>query len=106
MKNVIRRNLAKVKSAVAKAAVPGAVASTGLAISTSASAQGLSKATGVLTALQTELTTIIPICAIILLLISAIGYAGGFLQKDTFVRWAVGIVIGGSAAQIVAMLFT
>ncbi|WP_375685093.1 TrbC/VirB2 family protein, partial [Bartonella sp. AP172QHHD] len=35
----------------------------------------------------------------------AIGYAGRYIGKDTFVRWAIGVVIAGSAAQLVSLLF-
>jgi len=70
------------------------------------SAQGLEKARSILETVQQELTTIIPIAAAVILLCLAIGYAGRFLEKDTFVRWAIGVIIGGSAVQITAMLFT
>ena len=69
-------------------------------------AQGLEKARGILETVQQELTTIIPIAAAVILLCLAIGYAGRFLEKDTFVRWAIGVIIAGSAVQITAMLFT
>ncbi|WP_273720591.1 MULTISPECIES: VirB2 family type IV secretion system major pilin TrwL [unclassified Bartonella] len=48
---------------------------------------------------------IIPIAAAVILLCLAIGYAGRYIEKDTFVRWAIGVVIAGSATQLVAMLF-
>lgn len=75
------------------------------AIANPASAQ-LAKAKGVLETFQSELTTIIPIAAAVILLCLAIGYAGKFIEKDTFVRWGIGVVIGGSAVQITTMLFT
>ncbi|WP_273756607.1 VirB2 family type IV secretion system major pilin TrwL [Bartonella sp. MM73XJBT] len=48
---------------------------------------------------------IIPVAAAVILLCLAIGYAGRYIEKDTFVRWAVGVVIAGSAAELVTMLF-
>lgn len=72
----------------------------------SAHAGGLEKAKTVLETLKTELTTIIPIAATVLLLCLAVGYAGRFVEKDTFVRWAIGIIIGGSAAQITTMFWS
>ncbi|WP_254475092.1 VirB2 family type IV secretion system major pilin TrwL [Bartonella sp. B1098] len=64
------------------------------------------KAKDALTALQTDLTTyIIPAAAAVILLCLAIGYAGRYIEKDTFVRWAIGVVIAGSATQLVGMLF-
>ncbi|WP_406604064.1 VirB2 family type IV secretion system major pilin TrwL [Bartonella gliris] len=65
----------------------------------------LGKAQGVLTKFKTELGTIIPIAAAIILLGLAIGYAGRYIEKDTFIRWAIGVVIAGSAAEIADMLF-
>ncbi|WP_375659918.1 MULTISPECIES: VirB2 family type IV secretion system major pilin TrwL [unclassified Bartonella] len=60
-----------------------------------------------LTALQKDLTTnIIPIAAAVILLCLAIGYAGRYIGKDTFVRWAIGVVIAGSATQLAKLLFT
>ncbi|WP_375677400.1 VirB2 family type IV secretion system major pilin TrwL [Bartonella sp. AS69XJJH] len=64
------------------------------------------KATDALKALKTDLTThIIPIAAAVILLCLAIGYAGRYIGKDTFVRWAIGVVIAGSSTQLVSMLF-
>lgn len=71
-----------------------------------ASAQGLEKARGILETLQQELTTIVPIAAAVILLILGVSYAARFIEKDTFVRWAIGVIIAGSAVQITAMLFT
>ncbi|EJF84440.1 VirB2 family type IV secretion system major pilin TrwL [Candidatus Bartonella washoeensis] len=56
--------------------------------------------------LEKELKVIIPIAAAVILLCLAIGYAGRYISKDTFVKWAIGVVIAGSATQITAMLFT
>ena len=57
---------------------------------------GLSKAKGILETFRDELLTIIPIVAIIALVALGIGYATKFVEKDTFVRWAIGIIIAGS----------
>ncbi|WP_317993941.1 VirB2 family type IV secretion system major pilin TrwL [Bartonella gliris] len=69
-------------------------------------AQTLNNAKGVLQKFQTELKGIIPIAAAIILLGLAIGYAGRYIEKDTFVRWAIGVVIAGSALEIANILFT
>ncbi|WP_375643233.1 MULTISPECIES: VirB2 family type IV secretion system major pilin TrwL [unclassified Bartonella] len=66
----------------------------------------LQPANKALTALQTDLKTIIPIAAAVILLCLAIGYAGRYIGKDTFVRWAIGVVIAGSAAELTGLLFT
>ncbi|WP_375682920.1 MULTISPECIES: VirB2 family type IV secretion system major pilin TrwL [unclassified Bartonella] len=70
-----------------------------------ASAKVLTNASNALTDLQTDLKVIIPIAAAVILLCLAIGYAGRYIGKDTFVRWAIGVVIAGSAAQLVSLLF-
>ncbi|WP_375668076.1 MULTISPECIES: VirB2 family type IV secretion system major pilin TrwL [unclassified Bartonella] len=65
----------------------------------------LKNASQALTDLQKDLKAIIPIAAAVILLCLAIGYAGRYIGKDTFVRWAIGVVIAGSAAQLVSLLF-
>ncbi|MBX4335893.1 VirB2 family type IV secretion system major pilin TrwL [Bartonella raoultii] len=69
------------------------------------SSPGLTGMKKVLEAFQKQLGTIIPIFAAVLLLCLAIGYAGRYIQKDTFVRWAIGVAVAGSATQIANMLF-
>ncbi|WP_409361210.1 VirB2 family type IV secretion system major pilin TrwL [Bartonella heixiaziensis] len=71
-----------------------------------AQAQNLGKAKTALETFQRELVGIIPVAAAVVLLGLAIGYAGRYIEKDTFVRWAIGVVIAGSATEIVAILFT
>ncbi|VEJ44497.1 VirB2 family type IV secretion system major pilin TrwL [Bartonella vinsonii] len=71
-----------------------------------AQAQNLENAKNVLTTFKTELGKIIPVAAAVILLCLAIGYAGRYIEKDTFVRWAIGVVIAGSAAEIANLLFT
>ncbi|MBB5074246.1 ribose/xylose/arabinose/galactoside ABC-type transport system permease subunit [Bartonella callosciuri] len=68
-------------------------------------AQNLNKAKDALNKFKTELDVIIPIAAAVILLCLAIGYAGRYIEKDTFVRWAIGVVIAGSVTEIVSMLF-
>ncbi|WP_375633481.1 MULTISPECIES: VirB2 family type IV secretion system major pilin TrwL [unclassified Bartonella] len=72
-----------------------------------AQAQVLSPANKALKSLQDDLVKyIIPVAAAVILLCLAIGYAGRYIGKDTFVRWAIGVVIAGSATELVGMLFT
>ncbi|WP_375617810.1 MULTISPECIES: VirB2 family type IV secretion system major pilin TrwL [unclassified Bartonella] len=67
----------------------------------------LAPAEKALNALKTDLiTNIIPVAAAVILLCLAIGYAGRYIGKDTFVRWAIGVVIAGSATQLATLLFT
>ena len=69
-------------------------------------AGGLTKAKGLLEKFRDELTTIIPIAATIMLIGFGVAYAAKMMEKDTFVRWAIGIIICGSAAQITALFFS
>ncbi|SQF96736.1 VirB2 family type IV secretion system major pilin TrwL [Bartonella quintana] len=71
-----------------------------------AQAQNLTTAQTALNKFQGELNNIIPIAAALILLCLAIGYAGRYIEKDTFIRWAIGVIIAGSATQIANMLFS
>jgi xanthosine utilization system XapX-like protein len=67
-------------------------------------ATGLQKAKGILEIIKSEILSIVPVIAIIALIGLGIGYALNSVQKETFMRWAVGLIIVGSAAQITSML--
>ncbi|UNF38675.1 VirB2 family type IV secretion system major pilin TrwL [Bartonella krasnovii] len=66
----------------------------------------LKNAKTALDGLQKDLKIIIPIAAGVILLCLAIAYAGRYIEKSTFIRWAVGVVIAGSATQLANLLFT
>ncbi|WP_455480635.1 VirB2 family type IV secretion system major pilin TrwL [Bartonella sp. B12(2025)] len=68
-------------------------------------AKGLERVKTVLENVRTQLNVIIPIAATIILLCLAVSYAGRFIEKSTFVRWAIGVIIAGSAFEIANMLF-
>ncbi|WP_375703232.1 VirB2 family type IV secretion system major pilin TrwL [Bartonella sp. AD13SXNS] len=69
--------------------------------------QTLGKAKTALEALRDDLiANIIPVAAAVILLCLAIGYAGRYIEKDTFIRWAIGVIIAGSATQLAKLLFT
>lgn len=105
MKKAIRQALAKVTAAANKvfAVALSLVVTTEVAM---AQTGGLAKAKGVMESFKVELTDIIPTIAVIALLALGVGYATKFVEKDTFVRWAIGIIIAGSAAQLTALFFT
>lgn len=100
------KQLKTLRAMANRKAVAAFAAMAALVAARPASAQGLEKARGVLETLQQELTTIVPIAAAVILLCLGIAYAGRFIEKDTFVRWSIGVIIAGSAVQITAMLFT
>ncbi|WP_375637542.1 MULTISPECIES: VirB2 family type IV secretion system major pilin TrwL [unclassified Bartonella] len=67
----------------------------------------IDNAKNALEALKNDLIgNIIPVAAALILLCLAIGYAGRYIERDTFIRWAIGVVIAGSASQLAKMLFT
>ncbi|EJF87728.1 VirB2 family type IV secretion system major pilin TrwL [Bartonella rattimassiliensis] len=66
----------------------------------------LTNAETALNGLKGDLEKIIPIAAGVILLCLAIAYAGRYIEKGTFIRWAVGVVIAGSAAELAKLLFT
>ncbi|WP_208436832.1 VirB2 family type IV secretion system major pilin TrwL, partial [Bartonella tribocorum] len=54
----------------------------------------LDHAKDALEALRDDLfKNIIPVAAAVILLCLAIGYAGRYIEKDTFIRWAIGVII-------------
>ncbi|WP_273789286.1 VirB2 family type IV secretion system major pilin TrwL [Bartonella sp. ML70XJBT] len=65
----------------------------------------LANAKKALDSLKGDLEKLIPIAAGVILLCLAIAYAGRYIEKGTFIRWAVGVVIAGSASQLATLLF-
>lgn len=76
-----------------------------VAAASPAHAQGLSGAKTFLETFKTEVLGVIPIIAVIALVLLGIGYAAKMVEKETFVRWAIGCIIAGSAAAITNMIF-
>ncbi|WP_273789285.1 VirB2 family type IV secretion system major pilin TrwL [Bartonella sp. ML70XJBT] len=66
----------------------------------------LTNAKSALEGLKDDLEKLIPLAAGVILLCLAIAYAGRYIEKSTFIRWAVGVVIAGSASQLAKLLFT
>ncbi|PIT70411.1 VirB2 family type IV secretion system major pilin TrwL [Bartonella tribocorum] len=67
-------------------------------------ANGLTNAKTALETLQADLKKIVPIAAALILLFLAIGYAGRYIEKETFIRWGIGVVVAGSAAELASLL--
>ncbi|UNF38671.1 VirB2 family type IV secretion system major pilin TrwL [Bartonella krasnovii] len=65
----------------------------------------LKNAKKALDGLKDDLEKLIPLAAGVILLCLAIAYAGRYIEKSTFIRWAVGVVIAGSASQLATLLF-
>lgn len=68
-----------------------------------AHAQGLARATSFLESIRDQLTVWIPIIAVIAGLILVVAYWFNMIQKDTFIKWLVGLIIAGSVLEIVAL---
>ncbi|WP_375658022.1 VirB2 family type IV secretion system major pilin TrwL [Bartonella sp. CL436QHHD] len=101
------QKLTSIQSKSSNKIIAISAAMTAFFMNSSAYAQAavLKNASKALTDLQADLKVIIPIAAAVILLCLAIGYAGRYIGKDTFVRWAIGVVIAGSATQLVTLLF-
>ncbi|WP_455481886.1 VirB2 family type IV secretion system major pilin TrwL [Bartonella sp. B35(2025)] len=54
---------------------------------------------------QKELTVLIPLAAAVILVLLATGYAGRFIERSTFIRWSIGVIIAGSATALSNLLF-
>ncbi|CAZ15908.1 TrbC/VirB2 family protein [Xanthomonas albilineans] len=67
---------------------------------------GLQKAKGFLQSIEQNLTTFIPIIAVISGLILVVCYWFRIVEKETFGRWIVGLIIAGSIGEIVAMFLS
>ncbi|TKR56039.1 conjugal transfer protein [Allopusillimonas ginsengisoli] len=66
---------------------------------------GLAKAQTTLTIIKDNLLVILPIAAIIIGLIIVVLYMAEIMRKDDMVRWLIGLVVAGSIAEIVALLW-
>jgi len=76
-----------------------------LPMRTFAQTGGLQRAEGALQTLLDNLYIILPIAAIIVGVVIAVLYAAEVMRKDDAVRWMIGVVLAGSAAEIVALLW-
>jgi hypothetical protein len=66
---------------------------------------GLKKAETVLGTFRDQLYIILPIAAVIAGIIIAVLYAAEIMRKDDAVRWSIGVVLAGSIAEIVVLLW-
>lgn len=69
-----------------------------------AHAAGLQAATTLLQNLESSLTTMVPIIAVIAMMILGILYAMRMLSKEHLVHWFIGVLLIGSASELVSML--
>jgi hypothetical protein len=77
-------------------------------ITQAASAQsigGLSRAQTTLQTLRDNLDVILPIAAIIIGIIIFVLYSAEVMRKDDAIRWGIGVLLAGSAAELVVLLW-
>ena len=77
-------------------------------ITQTASAQsigGLSRAQTTLQTLRDNLDVILPIAAIIIGIIIFVLYSAEVMRKDDAIRWGIGVLLAGSAAELVVLLW-
>ena len=83
-----------------------AAAASSVALASPAYAAGLDKAQSFTEQLKDQLTLIIPVVAGIAMLVLAGMYGAGMARKETIFNWFVGVILAGSATEIVALFFT
>lgn len=95
-KRPLLRDIAKVGLAVALSS----------ALASPAMAAGLDQAQTFLTTLKAQILTIVPIVAIISMLVMGVMYAMNMMRKETLVHWFIGVILAGSATELVGLFFT
>jgi hypothetical protein len=71
-----------------------------------AEAAGLSRATSVLTSITSDVRVIIPIIAVLALITLAILWGTRVIRFVTLCQFGGALILAGSAAEIVSMLFS
>lgn len=71
----------------------------------SAQTGGLAKGKTALESLRDNLYIILPIAAVIIGIIIAVLYSAEIMRKDDAVRWGTGVLLAGSIAEIVVLLW-
>ncbi|HEX7387613.1 MAG TPA: TrbC/VirB2 family protein [Castellaniella sp.] len=66
---------------------------------------GLSRAKTTLQTLKDNLDVILPIAAVIIGVIIFVLYSAEVMRKDDAIRWGIGVLLAGSAAELVVLLW-
>ncbi|GAB2884655.1 TrbC/VirB2 family protein [Paralcaligenes ginsengisoli] len=66
---------------------------------------GLSRAQSTLQTLKDNLDVILPIAAVIIGVIIFVLYSAEVMRKDDAIRWGIGVLLAGSAAELVILLW-
>jgi type IV secretory pathway VirB2 component (pilin) len=70
-----------------------------------AHAGGLSRATSVVNELTSDVRTMIPLVAVVILLCLGIAWGARWIRFVTLLQFGAGVILAGSAAEVVSMLF-
>ena len=84
----------------------GAVAMAFLAATSSAEAAGLQRATSVVNSLTSDLRVFIPLVAVLALMVLGLLWGTKVIRFVTLIQYGAGVIIAGSAAEFVSMLFS
>lgn len=66
---------------------------------------GLSRARTTLQTLKDNLDIILPIAAVIIGVIIFVLYSAEVMRKDDAIRWGIGVLLAGSAGELVVLLW-
>ena len=77
-----------------------------LLLSDSAEAAGLTRAASVVNSLTSDVRTLIPLVAVVALIVLAVMWGLRVIRFATLCQFGAGIVLAGSAAEVVTMLFS
>lgn len=84
----------------------GASVAAGALATSPAMAQGLQQAQSITQSFLDQIQIIGPIVFTIIVILTGVGYGARMVEKDTFVRVAVGCIIAGSASALVPMFWS
>lgn len=71
-----------------------------------AQAAGLTRATGIVTSITSDVKVIIPVAAVLILICLAVAWGAKWIRFTTLLQFGAGVILAGSAAELVSMLFT
>jgi len=81
-------------------------AGAGLLLASAAEAAGLSRATSVVNGLTSEVKVLVPLVAVLALIVLGILWGTKVIRFVTLCQFGAAVIVAGSAAEIVNMLFS
>jgi hypothetical protein len=93
------------RNTMRKAEVRVVGAGLAMLLATPAYAGGLSKANSVVTELTADVRTMVPLIAVFILLCLGVAWGAKWIRFVTLLQFGAGVILAGSAAEIVSMLF-